>query len=189
MFFALLLTISLLFSFSAAFPHESTSDHRDSERLSLPSRWYHDQNHPVHGLFKRQSVSSDGVQYAQVGSPTWSASFPAGTPDVNSLPKPWVDALNVAVSAGKIPNITIPSAINSNPVYPQGINPSVPPICSAYYKCRMPQDIWDAPDGNIGIGFDDGPTVVYFFHFLGIPPAESHAILFFSRVPPSYTIF
>lgn len=158
----LLLAVSALFSSSfsaaaAAAPHEHTSDLFHSEPRSLPSRWYHDERHPAHDLFRRQSVASDGIQYATVGSPTWSAAYPAGTPDVSALPAPWVNALNAAVSAGKIPNIPVPSMVNSSPAYPQGTNPTDPTICSAYYKCRVPADIWDAPNGSIGIGFDDGP--------------------------------
>ena len=91
----------------------------------------------------------------------WSAGFPAGPPDPNVLPKPWVDALNAAVQAGKIPNI--PPSIGSpgqNPKYPDGINPNDPNICSSTYKCRIQGDHWDAPDGVFASSFDDGPYPV-----------------------------
>jgi hypothetical protein len=164
MFTPLLLSLSALLSlpFSSAYPH-STHDHAVSK--ALPNQWYHPEDHPVYSLFRRQPSGSgtDGVQYAQVGSPTWSAPFPTASPDINAMPQPWVDALNAAVANGKIPNIPIPSLVNSYPTYPQGVNPNGQEVCSAYYKCRMPDDIWDAPNGTIGIGFDDGPSLVFFF--------------------------
>jgi peptidoglycan/xylan/chitin deacetylase (PgdA/CDA1 family) len=46
----------------------------------------------------------------------------------------------------------------TNPTYPAGTNPNDPIVCSATYKCKHPDDIWDAPDGYVGISFDDGPT-------------------------------
>jgi len=77
------------------------------------------------------------------------------------MPQAWKDALNAAVQAGKIPNVPISSGPNnSSPVYPPGINPNSPEICSATYKCKIPDDIWDAPEGMIGISFDDGPLPV-----------------------------
>lgn len=127
---------------------------------ALPGKWYHERSHPVNALFNRGTPPTDGVVYAQVGSPTWAAAFPTGTPNSALMPQEWKDALTAAVASGKIPNIPIPSAVNSNPVYPTGANPNSPEICSAYYKCRMPNDIWDAPAGHIGIGFDDGPYEV-----------------------------
>jgi peptidoglycan/xylan/chitin deacetylase (PgdA/CDA1 family) len=75
------------------------------------------------------------------------------------MPQAWKDALSAAVAAGKIPNIPVPSSINSNVVYPTGVNGLSPEICSAYYKCRAAGDMWDAPTGKIGIGFDDGPSL------------------------------
>ncbi len=32
------------------------------------------------------------------------------------------------------------------------------------YKCRIAGDVWDAPQGVIGISFDDGPLPVSVFH-------------------------
>lgn len=91
----------------------------------------------------------------------WSSGFPRSTPDPNQLPAEWVNALNAAVAAGKIPNI--PQSTNTpgvNPVYPPGVNPNSPEVCSATYKCRIPGDIWDAPTNYFGTGFDDGPLPV-----------------------------
>ena len=77
------------------------------------------------------------------------------------MPQEWKDALNAAVQAGKIPNLA-PSTNdpNAGPVYPKGVDPMSPDVCSATYKCRLDTDLWDAPDGQVGISFDDGPIPV-----------------------------
>ncbi|TFY80616.1 hypothetical protein EWM64_g3396 [Hericium alpestre] len=142
-------------SISAA-SHIRRHDHTHAVRALLPAAWHHTDNHPVHALFKRGDMANDGVQYAEVGSPTWSAAFPTNTPDANAMPQAWKDALAAAVKAGKIPNIA-PSkdTPNQSPTYngdPNGLE-----ICSATYKCRIDGDVWDAPDGVFGASFDDGP--------------------------------
>jgi chitin deacetylase len=87
------------------------------------------------------------------------------------MPQAWKDALSAAVQAGKIPNIPPTSDPNNgNPVYPSGYNPSSPQVCSATYKCRITGDIWDAPQGVIGISFDDGPLPVSLLFTLQITP-------------------
>lgn len=131
-------------------------DHPHDINPPLPGLWYHAEEHPVNSLFRR--ASNDGVTYAPVGSPTWSSAFPQSSPIPSALPAEWVGALNAAVAAGKIPNI--PQSSNTpgvNPVYPPGVNPSGPEVCSATYKCRNPADIWDAPTGFFASSFDDGP--------------------------------
>ncbi|KAF8992511.1 hypothetical protein BDQ17DRAFT_1392835 [Cyathus striatus] len=133
-------------------------DHAHEIQRRLPTKtWYHDEDHPVHALFKRGET--DGNNYPSVGSPAWSAPFPTLTPDSSALPQEWVNALNAAVSAGNIPNIppSVPVP-NNNPKYPNGLNPNSPTVCSATYKCRLPGDIWDVADGHFGVSFDDGPT-------------------------------
>ncbi|GLB34544.1 putative polysaccharide deacetylase [Lyophyllum shimeji] len=130
---------------------------RLSDAQRLPDTWYQPDDHPVHALFKR-GAPGDGTNYPAVGSPTWSSAYPVTSPDVNQLPKEWVDALNAAVSAGKIPNI--PQSSNTpgvSPVYPAGYDPNGQQVCSATYKCRIPGDIWDGPPGTFSISFDDGP--------------------------------
>ncbi|KAK0190940.1 carbohydrate esterase family 4 protein [Armillaria mellea] len=142
-------------AFAASLPRSENHDH--VERKLLPSNWYQKRDHPVHSLFKR-GPQDDGIQYAEVGSPTWASPFPKTTPDTNQLPQAWVDALQEAVSSGKIPNIPqSTNTPNTNPVYPNGMNPGGPEICSSTYQCRIPGDIWDAPPGTLGVGFDDGP--------------------------------
>ncbi|KJA24474.1 carbohydrate esterase family 4 protein [Hypholoma sublateritium FD-334 SS-4] len=139
-------------------PHDSHGhDHIHEVRRSLPDSWYQPEGHPIHDLFKRDT--DDGADYPAVGSPAWSAGYPTGAPDTTNLPAAWVAALNAAVAAGKIPSI--PPTTNTpgtNPVYPTGIDPSSPSVCSATYKCRIPGDIWDSPDGVFASSFDDGPS-------------------------------
>lgn len=79
-------------------------------------------------------------------------------PPANLLPRAWRDALNEAVSSGKIPNIpssTVTSA--GNIVYPSGH--SEREIGSwTNSKIVGPNDIAEAPTGVWGINFDDGPV-------------------------------
>ncbi|KAF8165345.1 hypothetical protein B0H34DRAFT_793744 [Crassisporium funariophilum] len=159
---ALLFALPLVRAVAVPASHDShVHDHSHDIRQSLPSsNWYHREDHPVHVLFKR--APGDGTNYDPVGSAAWYAGFPRtvpGTlPDTNLLPAAWVNALNAAVAAGKIPDI--PRSTNTpqtNPVYPAGVNPNSPQVCSATYKCRNPDDIWDSPDGVFASSFDDGP--------------------------------
>ncbi|CAL1700614.1 unnamed protein product [Somion occarium] len=132
----------------------------NSHSKRLPSAtWYQPDDHPVHQLFKRgPSAGTDGVPYAQVGSPAWSAAYPQSTPDANQLPELWVDALNSATAQGKIPGFAPSTPTDGNPVYPDGVDPLGNDVCSTTYKCRSdPDNIYDAPDGVMGISFDDGP--------------------------------
>lgn len=149
-----------LLVFAVPTPHPDGSD--CSVKRALPSRWYHEPGHQVEQLFKRQSGDNptDGASYPEVGTPAWSAGFPNQIPDVNALPKEWVDALNAAVTAGKIPNIPVAALNGANIVYPPGVNPGGPEVCSGMARCRNPDDIWDAPDGVLALSFDDGPSAV-----------------------------
>ncbi|PCH41197.1 carbohydrate esterase family 4 protein, partial [Wolfiporia cocos MD-104 SS10] len=133
--------------------------------------WYHADGHPAYALFRRQdsNETTDGIAYAQVGSPTWLAAFPTSSPDPSNLPQAWVDALDGAVSAGKIPDIPQSTmSPDGNPVYPDSLDPTGPEVCSGTYKCQIDDDIWDAPDGVVGAGFDDGPlpTSTQLYEFL-----------------------
>jgi len=141
-------------------PHPDGSD--CSVGRALPSRWYHEPGHQVERLFKRQNGANptDGVSYPAVGSPAWAAGFPGQIPDVTQLPKEWVDALNAAATAGKIPNIPVAANNGGNTVYPPGVDLNSPAVCSGIVRCRNPDDIWDAPDGVVAISFDDGPSMV-----------------------------
>ena len=100
----------------------------------------------------------------------WSAGFPPPgltLPDLSTMPVAWVNALNSAVAAGKIPNIPMSNNTpGTNPVYPNSLSPTSPGICSGTYGCRIPGDLWDAPDDVFASAFDDGPTEVCCFNFL-----------------------
>ncbi|KAI0352932.1 glycoside hydrolase/deacetylase [Trametes cingulata] len=164
----LLLAATALLSAStvSAVPHDH-HDHEHTVHRRLPTAWYHPEDHPAYALFRRGAALTDGAVYAAVGTPEWSAGYPQAKPDPNALPKAWTDAYNAAVAAGKIPDIP-PSTLNGNPVYPQGFDPNGQVVCSATYKCRNNEDLWDAPDGVFGASFDDGPldTSVPLYQFL-----------------------
>ncbi|KAI0939158.1 hypothetical protein AcV5_000652 [Taiwanofungus camphoratus] len=99
----------------------------------------------------------------------WSAAYPTSSPDTSKLPQDWVDALNAAISSGKVPDIPQSTMSSSGePVYPDGLDPAGAEVCSATYKCQIDGDVWDAPDGMVGAGFDDGPlpTSTQLYEFL-----------------------
>lgn len=136
------------------------NDHDHVSQGTLPSTWYHEDDHPVHDLFRREVTRL--TSFPDVGSITWAGAYPSGTPDSNAMPQAWKDALNNAVHDGKIPNIapTKQTAPNTVPVYDPSVNPNNHNICAASHGCRNPGDIYDAPQGIIGISFDDGPLPV-----------------------------
>jgi hypothetical protein len=96
------------------------------------------------------------VIYATVGSDEWAKAYPPGLPDTTQLPQEWVNALNTAVAAGKIPDIP-PSHTTGeqDPKYPDGLDPMSDKVCSGTYQCRIPGDIWDAPEGYLGCSFGE----------------------------------
>ncbi|KAG8906060.1 hypothetical protein FRB99_007717, partial [Tulasnella sp. 403] len=120
--------------------HPLASPH-DAERragLLLSARdgsWSQPEGHPVHKLFARQA----------------NLTYPASNPDPNAMPDAWKQALQKIKDAGLIPNIP-PS---KEGVYPNGLNPNGPEICSSTAQCHGEGDIWDAPDGMLGVSFDD----------------------------------
>ncbi|KAF8639775.1 hypothetical protein AX17_001035 [Amanita inopinata Kibby_2008] len=143
--------------FGAVTPFSDDRVHIARERLS--NKWYHDGAHPAYSLFPREPHAA--TDYAPVGSPAWSSGFPKSSLDMSQVPRRWIDALNAATTAGKIPNIPISTNTpGTNPVYPLGTNPNSQDICSATYKCQHVEDIWDAPDGVFASSFDDGPQPV-----------------------------
>ncbi|PWN94345.1 glycoside hydrolase/deacetylase, partial [Acaromyces ingoldii] len=79
------------------------------------------------------------------------------TPPPSSLKQEWVDAYNKAKAAGKIPDVPLstenPDGSNT---YPGTYNKD---WCSwTTAKCNGPNDIYQAPDNEWAISFDDGPT-------------------------------
>jgi len=159
MFSSLLLLagIPLLSVVSAAIiPSHDINAHDDAPQRILPNHWHHDDDHPAHALFRRQAGTP--TVFPQVGTPAWAAAYPSWTPDSNAMPQAWKDALNNAVQAGTIPNITVSHQSNpaANPTY-GSLNPNGPQVCSGTYGCRIAGQIWNAPQGVLGISFDDGP--------------------------------
>ncbi|KAH9922844.1 carbohydrate esterase family 4 protein [Epithele typhae] len=152
---------------TAALGHSHADAHAHIHARALPGSWYHDRRHEAHRLFRK---AGDGVSYPAVGTPEWAAGFPKDkTIDPSTIPQAWIDALNAAKAAGKIPNIspstqTVPF---TSPTYP-GLDPNSKEICSATYKCKNPDDLWDAPDGVFASSFDDGPlpTSMALYEFL-----------------------
>lgn len=88
--------------------------------------------------------------------------MPTGTlVDPGAMPKSWKDFLEAATKNGSIPNIPQTTLVNDVPTYPMGVDPNSPEVCLADLKeCRIKGNIWDAPDNTVGIGTDDGPTLV-----------------------------
>jgi peptidoglycan/xylan/chitin deacetylase (PgdA/CDA1 family) len=148
------LFFSLHFLALAAFTFSRPLDHDDSKRSALPSDWYHGDNHPVAKLFRRQNSTISAV-----GSDAWTAQYPVGLPETN-IPPEWLQALSKAVADGKIPNITIPTIPNGNDPDYGADDPKSAAICSSYANCHAEGDIWDLPDGQLGLTFDDGPVTL-----------------------------
>ena len=72
---------------------------------------------------------------------------------MDTMPQAWKDALAAAENAGLIPDLQLSEPKEGR--YPKGVNASSPEYCNAATGCRAEGDIWDAPDGMMGISFDD----------------------------------
>lgn len=126
--------------------------HDHVERGSLLSTlgikdWAQPRGHPVEKLFERQTAGAFNA-----------ANYPSGNPDATAMPDAWKQALSQAVAAGAIPKIVQTKDGN----YPSTVDPNSAEICASAFQCRYTDgplpDIWDAPDGMLGVSFDDGPT-------------------------------
>ncbi|KAG9017521.1 hypothetical protein FRB90_000946, partial [Tulasnella sp. 427] len=146
--------LSLLLIASAAFarPTPAADNHADHAHTGRSlfeaygvSDWAHPADHPVNALFRRQASN------LTVGSTEWAAQYPAGKPDPTTMPQAWKDALAKAVAAGQIP--TVPLSNEGN--YPHGVDPNDPTVCNSASECKVDGDIWNAPDGMLGLNFDD----------------------------------
>ncbi|KAF9230962.1 carbohydrate esterase family 4 protein [Melanogaster broomeanus] len=144
--------------FASALLLTATIAHPSVVRGSYPpSRWYHEEDRAVYNLFRRAG-NNDGVTYAPIGTPEWSAGFPADQASTTNMPQAWVDALNAAVAAGNIPDIPVSTNNDAGiPTYPTGYDPNSAQVCSSTYGCHASGDVVDAPDGTIALSFDDGP--------------------------------
>ncbi|KDQ07998.1 carbohydrate esterase family 4 protein [Botryobasidium botryosum FD-172 SS1] len=128
--------------------------------------WHHPRGHPVHDLFKRQNATGG---FPAVGSAAWTAAYPSNI-NTTTVPAAWMTAYTNAKNAGLIPNLAPTTLVNGNPTYATGVDPMSATVCSSTDQCRIngtTTQIWDAPDGMIGVAFDDGPlppsTILYPF--------------------------
>jgi chitin deacetylase len=81
------------------------------------------------------------------------------TPANSTLKADWVQALNDAIAAGKIPDIPVSVELPNGDVrYPPGIAKSNKTCSWTVEKCNGPDDITHAPNSTWTIAFDDGPT-------------------------------
>ena len=92
--------------------------------------------------------------------PRQTNNYPPGfaVPTASQTPKEWLDALDAATAAGKIPSIAPAMNQDGSPVYANnaGFDPNT---CSwTVTKCVTPNDIVNAPANHMAVGFDDGPT-------------------------------
>ncbi|KAJ3479824.1 hypothetical protein NLI96_g8789 [Meripilus lineatus] len=180
--FLALAALSYLCSLTLAsyLPREDHHDH-DHSSDSLPAgNWYQPDHHPVRSLFKRATHQTDGQTYPAVGSAQWAAAYPTGKADTSKLPQEWVDALNAAVAAGKIPNIPPTTLVKGNPTYPNNLDPNSDTVCSTTVQCNKNPDVWwDAPPGVFATSFDDGPLPTSDKLYQFLQQNNEHATHFF----------
>ncbi|SNX81971.1 related to CDA2 - sporulation-specific chitin deacetylase [Melanopsichium pennsylvanicum] len=79
-------------------------------------------------------------------------------PTAAETPKEWLDALQAATAAGKIPNIAPAMNQGGNIVYANNVGFDQATCSWTVTKCVSKNDIVNAPDNHMAIGFDDGPT-------------------------------
>ncbi|CAE6451148.1 unnamed protein product [Rhizoctonia solani] len=128
--------------------------------LTAVASWDHDPrlaDHSVHKLFSRQAT------FAPVGSVEWRSKFPKGSLGAIATPQAWLDAMNTAITDGRIPSYeNVPVAVTSGTYHSNNgtaLNGSKTPICSSAAGCKDDTQIYDAPDGIVAISFDDGPLL------------------------------
>jgi chitin deacetylase len=127
---------------------------------ALPDTWFHPPDHPIHSLFRRQTQTGFDTPTTACVNEFPPLPDPVVPMDSSTMPQPW-KAYFGNHCEGDIPDIPRTTASPSGPKYPRNYDPTSPQVCSATYKsCRMEGDIWDAPDGYMALGFDDGPWLV-----------------------------
>lgn len=96
----------------------------------------------------------------------WTNVYPVSPPgvpvDPNAMPQFWKNFIQTAIKDGKIPDIPVATMNPTTgvPEYPNAYDPASLEVCSGDEQCRILGNIWDAPDGEIALAFDDGPTDV-----------------------------
>lgn len=154
------LAVATLFSLTAAAPHAHHNHGQPmfTKRNALMERWDQDPNGETAKLFKR--ATSD----AAVGSPEWRNAYPApgATPGSDRIPQAWKDRLAEVKKSSAWPTYGPSNPNNGYPQYTGANGTSLagndPSVCSFTYECVGEGDIYNAPDGVIGLNFDDGPT-------------------------------
>ncbi|KAG9010174.1 hypothetical protein FRB90_008006 [Tulasnella sp. 427] len=136
MAFKSVLSLLLIASATFARPTPAADNHADHAHAGRSlfdaygvSDWAHPADHPVNAL---------SVDRLATTSPL-------------AQPK---DALTKAVAAGQIPTVPLSNEGND----PHGVDPNDPTVCNSTSECKVDGDIWNAPDGMLGLNFDDGPT-------------------------------
>ncbi|KAI5476457.1 chitin deacetylase, carbohydrate esterase family 4 protein [Pseudohyphozyma bogoriensis] len=128
---------------------------------------------------------------------TLSSAGPANsypTPDVSG-PAPlqaWVDVYNAAKAAGKIPALPVATLVNGNPTYPTGTATGSSGVCSwTNAHCFGTNDVVAAPDGIIGIAFDDGPQLASptLYNYLQSQKQKATHFMIGSRILDNPSIF
>ncbi|KAJ9121022.1 hypothetical protein QFC24_005003 [Naganishia onofrii] len=152
--------VATLVSFTSAAPH-AHHDHAQpqlTKRNALMDRWFQDPTAESAQLFKRATTN------ASPGSPEWRSAYPAtgSTPGSDKLPQAWKDRLAVVMNSSAFPSYGPSQPNNGYPQYKSANGSSLagtdPTVCSFTYQCVGDGDIYNAPDGVIGLNFDDGPT-------------------------------
>jgi chitin deacetylase len=154
------LAVATLVSLTSAAPH-AHHNHGPivTKRNSLMDRWYQDPNGQAAQLFKRATTD------AAIGTPEWRNAYPApgSTPGSDKIPQAWKDRLAEVKKSSAWPTYGPSNPNNGYPLYTapngtklEGKDPNT--VCSFTYECHAPSDIFDGPDGVIGLNFDDGPT-------------------------------
>ncbi|KAJ9094374.1 hypothetical protein QFC19_007983 [Naganishia cerealis] len=121
-------------------------------------RWFQDPHGKTAELFKR--ATSD----AAIGSSEWRAAYPppGSTPSGDRIPQAWKDRLAEVMKSPAFPTYGPSTPNNGYPQYKSANGTSIsgtdPTVCSFTYECVGDGDIHNAPDGVIGLNFDDGPT-------------------------------
>ncbi|KAJ9103866.1 hypothetical protein QFC21_002328 [Naganishia friedmannii] len=155
------LAVATLASLTSAAPH-AHHDHAQpkflTKRNALTDRWHQDPTSESAQLFKRATTN------ATPGSPEWRSAYPApgSTPGSNTLPQAWKDRLAVVMNSSAFPSYGPSQPNNGYPQYKSANGSALagtdPTVCSFTYECVGDGDIHNAPDGVIGLNFDDGPT-------------------------------
>ncbi|PWN23700.1 glycoside hydrolase/deacetylase [Microstroma glucosiphilum] len=111
--------------------------------------------HPKRHLFENPHKETV-VKRQQNPNRTYPTAYAVPSPSL--LPQAWTDALNEAISNGKIPNIPSSTVTSSGGiVYPSGYSDKQ---IGSWTNSKIvgPNDIADAPEGVWGVDFDDGPV-------------------------------